>query len=156
MRWSIVGFSVVLAVTIAAADEPRDIRRVEQALQAVIAKAEPAVACLLVDRESKSAPPDSSPRMAENDDDARVPDYYASGVMLDSRGLILTNYHVVRDAKSIRVRLPGSKEQDGADGPPRGSLARIYAADVRSDLAVLELPQPARQYATFHLAAEKS
>ena len=36
--------------------------------------------------------------LLEIDDPNRVPDYYASGVMLDPRGLILTNFHAVRDA----------------------------------------------------------
>jgi S1-C subfamily serine protease len=59
-----------------------------------------------------------------------VPEAYGSGVVLDGEGLlILTNYHVVRDAAKIYVRLPGGK----------GSYADIHAADPRSDLAVLRL-----------------
>jgi serine protease Do len=154
MRWCVIGIGAVLAATVAPADEPRgaaDARRVVQALQAVIAKAQPAVACLLIYRESNSAASDPARRTLEIDDPNRVPDYYASGVMLDPRGLILTNYHAVRDAKAIYVRLPGPKDRDGAEGAPRGGLARIYAADTRSDLAVLELPQSARQYASVPL-----
>jgi len=47
--------------------------------------------------------------------------------------LILTAYHVVRDATKIYVRLPA-----GAD-EAKGSYADIHAADPRSDLAVLRL-----------------
>jgi len=43
--------------------------------------------------------------------------------------LILTAYHVIRDATKVYVRLPGGK----------GSYADIHAADPRSDLAVLRL-----------------
>lgn len=63
-------------------------------------------------------------------DPNNVPEAYGSGVVLDSEELlILTNYHVVRDATKIYVRLPGNK----------GSYADIHAADPRSDLAVLRL-----------------
>jgi serine protease Do len=59
-----------------------------------------------------------------------VPEAYGSGVVLDGKELlILTNYHVIRDATKIYVRLPGGK----------GSYANIHAADPRSDLAVLRL-----------------
>ena len=70
-----------------------------------------------------------------------VPASYGSGVVINKNGLILTNYHVVRDATKIYVRLPGDK----------GSYVNIHAADPRSDLAVLEvldrnmLPLPAIQ-----------
>jgi serine protease Do len=146
MRWSVIGIGAVLAAVVAAADEPRDFHKVEQALQAVIAKAEPAVACLLIDRES-----DTVSNSARPDDGSRVPDYYASGVVLNRRGLILTNYHAVRNAKTIRVRLAGPKDRDGVDGPPWTGVARLYAADARSDLAVLELPQSARPFAVLPL-----
>ena len=50
--------------------------------------------------------------------------------MVDAKkGLILTNYHVVRDAVLVYVRLPGGK----------GGYANIHAADSRSDLAVLKV-----------------
>ena len=58
-----------------------------------------------------------------------VPEAYGSGVVVDASGLILTNYHVVRDATKVFVRLPSGK----------GSYADIHAADSRSDLAVLRL-----------------
>lgn len=58
-----------------------------------------------------------------------VPESFGSGVVIDADGLILTNFHVVRDARKIYVRLPGGK----------GSYADIHAADGRSDLAVLKV-----------------
>jgi len=62
-------------------------------------------------------------------DPNNVPEAYGSGVVIDANGLILTNFHVVRDAEKIYVRLPGGK----------GSYADIHAADSRSDFAVLRL-----------------
>ena len=62
-----------------------------------------------------------------------IPESYGSGVVIDGReALILTNYHVVRGATKVFVRLPGTK----------GSYADIHAADSRCDLAVLKLLTP--------------
>ena len=61
-----------------------------------------------------------------------VPESYGSGVVVDAGGLILTHFHVVQNATKLFVRLPGKK----------GSYADIYAADGRSDLAVLKLIDP--------------
>ncbi len=70
-----------------------------------------------------------------------IPNEFGAGIIIDRDGLILTNYHLVRggsiegkpDPKSeqmIYVRLPDK----------RGFEARIFAADPRSDLAVLKIP----------------
>lgn len=81
-------------------------------------------------------------RKLDLSDPENVPESYGSGVVVDEKGLILTNYHVVRDATKIYVRLPGEK----------ASYADIHAADPRSDLAVLRildekiLPVPALRF----------
>ena len=51
------------------------------------------------------------------------------GIVIDESGLILTNYHVIKDATKVFVRLPGDKS----------GYADIHAADPRSDLAVLKV-----------------
>src|SRR5438876_12372233 len=38
-----------------------------------------------------------------------VPESYGSGVVISAQGLVLTNFHVIRDATKIYVRLPGGK-----------------------------------------------
>jgi serine protease Do len=70
-----------------------------------------------------------------------VPNEFGAGIVIAENGLILTNYHVVRggppfDGKPdqkldqvLYVRLPDR----------RGFEARIFAADPRSDLAVLKI-----------------
>lgn len=69
-------------------------------------------------------------RRLDLSDPSIVPESYGSGVVVDQKArLVLTNYHVVRDATKVFVRLPGEK----------GSYANIHAADGRSDLAVLQL-----------------
>lgn len=52
-----------------------------------------------------------------------------SGVIVDPRGLVLTNYHVIRQANNIRVAL-----QDG-----REVGANIIGVDPESDLALLHI-----------------
>lgn len=60
-----------------------------------------------------------------------VPNDFGSGVIIGSEGLILTTYHVIRDAHEVYVRF-----QDG-----KLAGARIWAADPRSDMAVLKVPR---------------
>jgi len=55
-----------------------------------------------------------------------------SGVVLDTQGRILTNYHVVEDARAIRVTLFDGKSYEAA---PVG-------ADPRNDVAVLKIDAP--------------
>lgn len=52
-----------------------------------------------------------------------------TGIIIDPRGYIVTNYHVVEDVNSIRVRLA-----DGSVSP-----ARVVARDNESDLALIKI-----------------
>ncbi|WP_088258533.1 trypsin-like peptidase domain-containing protein [Fimbriiglobus ruber] len=55
-----------------------------------------------------------------------------TGIVLDPRGYIVTNYHVVDEVQSLRVRLV-----DGTNCP-----ARVVATDKESDLAVIKIDPP--------------
>lgn len=55
-----------------------------------------------------------------------------TGIVLDPRGYIVTNYHVVDDVQSLRVRLV-----DGTD-----CAARVIALDKESDLAIIKIDPP--------------
>ena len=55
-----------------------------------------------------------------------------SGIVLDPRGYIVTNHHVVDDVQSLRVRLV-----DGANCP-----ARVVAVDKEADLAIIKIDPP--------------
>ena len=59
-----------------------------------------------------------------------VPSGQGSGVIFDSAGRVLTNEHVVRSGRSLKVILP-----DGRSFP-----AAVEGADPRLDIAVLRLP----------------
>ena len=52
-----------------------------------------------------------------------------TGVVLDPRGYVLTNYHVVDDVSSLRVRL-----HDGT-----GHTARVVSTDKEADLALIKI-----------------
>lgn len=52
-----------------------------------------------------------------------------TGVVIDPRGYVVTNFHVVQDVNDIRVAL--------SDGRP--AVARVIAHDLRTDLAVLKI-----------------
>jgi hypothetical protein len=54
-----------------------------------------------------------------------------SGFIVDASGRILTNYHVVRDARSVRVKLSSGDIYDEVE---------ILAEDERRDIAVLRVP----------------
>lgn len=131
----------------------KDARALQEAFQKAIEEAEPAIGCILVSRSEAyrqyqkgpvgdypghlgeyTVPRNADEKAKRLDlaDLEHVPESYGSGVVIDETGLILTNYHVVRDAAKIYVRLPGDK----------GSYADIHAADSRSDLAVLKLIKP--------------
>ncbi len=123
---SVIGRIAILGCWLAtasiAAGQEADLRAMEKSFKSAVAASESAVACIFVSRRDMDA---------EKSDE--VPDYFGSGVVIDHR-LVLTCYHVVRDAKSIVVRLNGIN-----GGESRSSRATIYAADNRSDLAVLML-----------------
>src|SRR5918996_1522175 len=50
-----------------------------------------------------------------------------SGVIIDKRGFVLTNFHVIRGADSVTVKLPSSQEFQG----------RIVGTDAKTDLAII-------------------
>jgi serine protease Do len=141
-------------------DGLKDIAGLEKAFQEAIQEAEPSVACVLVSRSEAYRDGDPEPgnlgafssqqieayrrqhglprldpdRLTKLDmsQAGYVPESYGSAVVIQESGLLLTNYHVVRDATKIFVRLPGDK----------ASYADVHAADPRSDLAVLRLLKP--------------
>jgi serine protease Do len=66
-----------------------------------------------------------------------------SGVILSADGYIVTNNHVVRNARRVRVQLAGSSDSaDGARQSGKILEARVIGTDRESDLAVLKVESP--------------
>ncbi len=116
---------------------------IEGALTAAIAQADKSVVAIArvsrSDREEVGAlelRPDPFgalrivPAKSEPGDPDFVPNDFATGVVVDRRGLILTNYHVLADDSDYYVT---TVERQGLSG------RAIKAADPRSDLAVLTI-----------------
>ncbi len=109
----------------------------------VVKQAAPAVVNIFADREVKSQ--GVSPLMEDpffrqffGDDffsgasPTRIQRSLGSGVIIRGDGLIVTNYHVIQNAKSIKVVLSDGRELE----------AEIVAKEPRTDLAVLKLQNP--------------
>ena len=65
-----------------------------------------------------------------------------SGFILDADGTVLTNHHVVRNAKELEVHLPDGRKFE----------AKLIGSDAHTDLAVLEL-EDANELPTAELGA---
>jgi Do/DeqQ family serine protease len=72
----------------------------------------------------------------------RVANSLGSGVIVDPRGYIVTNNHVIQDGADIRVALADRREFE----------ARLLLADERTDLAVLKIDAGDEELASLPLA----
>jgi S1-C subfamily serine protease len=115
---------------------PSEAAALEQAMIKAIEKAEPSIACLLVTRNEDT-------RNFKPLDPQFIPEIYGSGVVIDPKGLVLTNEHVIRNATRLFVRLPDE----------RGGYASVWASDQRSDLAVLQINGADTSYKAIPLGA---
>jgi serine protease Do len=74
----------------------------------------------------------ASSESSDSADGARQVNGMGTGSIIDERGYILTNYHVVSDVRKIEVTL-----DDG-----RQYVAELVAYDAATDLAVIKIPAP--------------
>ena len=72
----------------------------------------------------------------------RVVQPLGSGVILDERGLVATNAHVIRRAGELRLSL--------ADGTQL--KAKLLAADFDNDLALLRIQEATRKFKSIHMS----
>jgi serine protease Do len=122
---------------------------IQDAFVKTIETAEKSVVSIARDRRAIAGHPETRPPfiargvMAEPvpGDADWIPNEFGSGIIIDRNGLILTNYHLVRGG-AVEGKLDQKAEQTLYVRLPdrRGFEARIYAADPRSDLAVLKIP----------------
>lgn len=118
------------------------VRALEETLTATIAEAEPSVVAIamvekdepgsIANLELRPSPfgfPSLTGRAPRPTDADFQPTHYATGVLLDRSGRILTAYHALKDNVDYYVTTHDRKVR----------RANVKAADPRSDLAVLEL-----------------
>ena len=72
----------------------------------------------------------------------RIANSLGSGVLVSADGLIVTNNHVIKNARDIRVVLADRREFE----------AKLLLADDRSDLAVLKIDAPDEELPTLKFA----
>lgn len=111
---------------------------VESPFRAVAEKVVPAVVSIEVTRDAESSMRDSPffeqfrrfmPEGSIPEDHVPIPGS-GSGFLIEADGTIITNNHVVRDTKSIKVRLPGEKDTYEAE---------VLGTDEATDLAVIRI-----------------
>jgi S1-C subfamily serine protease len=67
-----------------------------------------------------------------------------SGFIIDEKGIVVTNNHVIQDAEDIIVRVNGDKE----------FKATVIGADPLSDIAVLQIRKLKKNLFQFHLETQ--
>lgn len=93
-------------------------------------KAAPAVVNIYTARKANAKPKnDSLGRYFQQTDPRRIEASLGSGVIVSSKGYILTSYHVIKDASTIIIALPDGRE----------SQASIVGSDPATDLALLQI-----------------
>ena len=113
----------------------------EKVLVQAIARAEKSVVAIALFHEDSDAYEMRGRQLDRPPLDA-VPDAFGTGVVIDRRGLILTNHHVVLRASLSKEQNAEYRTYVRVADKPIWLTCRIKAADPRSDLAVLEIVEP--------------
>jgi serine protease Do len=99
-------------------------------IASIVAKVKPAVVNITVTQELRVRPSDPfAPFFRGDPDHAFKRQGAGSGFIIDPRGYVVTNAHVVERADKVRVKLADDRELD----------AKVKGRDPRLDVAVLEL-----------------
>ncbi len=95
----------------------------------LVAQVKPAVVSITVKMKDSAEVPEGPMGFMQMQPEHRVVEARGSGFIVDPNGTVITNNHVVKDAKSVKIML-----DDGTELP-----ARIIGRDERTDLAVLKV-----------------
>ncbi len=155
-----VGRACLLATTLlaslsaawpAAADDPSGLATaaaIENTFIKAIEQAEPSVVSIARDKPGRRLVKDddlfrhADPELPTIDSPEYIPTEFGAGVIVRDDGLILTNYHLVRGAAIDGKTAPSDQVLYVRLFDRRGFHARIFAADPRSDLAILKIEAP--------------
>ncbi len=121
--WSLAALSAALALSPIRAGADDDARMTP--LVRAVAQARPSVVNI---RGSKSVPEDATTSSAGAQQMKQV-NGMGTGIVIDSRGYILTNFHVVQDVSQIRVTTFNRETVTG----------QLVARDERTDLALIKI-----------------
>lgn len=154
LLFAVAGIGLALSSHMASAgdvDGASAVAAIQDVFVKAIESAEKSVVSIVRDKVQPSAPadlfhrrgggrPNGRPLTIEDPD--YVPNEFGAGIVIDENGLILTNYHIVRGGPVAEQNTEQRSEQILYVRLPdrRGFEARIFAADPRSDLAVLKIP----------------
>ncbi len=126
--------------------EADDAGRLQEQFASVIERALPAVVLITAQRRVGVVDPYFQFRGRRRIDYLEIPSGQGSGFFVRADGYVLTNFHVVRDQDSFWVTL-----HDGTEYP-----ARVVGADPPTDLALLKLEAPGKQFPVLHFAAPET
>jgi Do/DeqQ family serine protease len=125
---------------------PASPEQVQLSFAPIVKRVAPAVVNVYA---SRTVAPQTSPFFADpffrqffGSPQARVERSLGSGVIIDAGGLVVTNFHVIELADEVKVALADKREL----------AADIVLKDVRSDLAVLRIREPAGKLPTIEFA----
>ena len=113
-----------------AADTPAPTAKRRDALVEIVEKVKAAVVNIHSER---TVTPTGDDPFRPNPLQAQRVNGMGTGIVLDPRGYVVTNFHVVDDVQALRVRLV-----DGKQIP-----ARVVATDKKADLALIKIDPPA-------------
>jgi serine protease Do len=148
----LAGSGLSLSCPAARAQEPNGLAAaaaIQEAFVKAIESAEKSVVSISRDKKStfanaefRNLPPGRGNREPVPGDLDWIPNEFGAGIVIDRNGLILTNYHLVRGGPAVDAKPDQKSEQMLYVRLPdrRGFEAKIFAADPRSDLAVLKIP----------------
>lgn len=143
LRSASIAFSFLLPAAIAADSGPLNLlRQLDEGFVQVFEKVAPSVVVIEAEKKRDDEDADDAkgfefffqgekePRREGGERQWKLPNRSeGSGIVFRSDGYILTNFHVVADAESIKVRL-----RDGRNFP-----AKIFGVDEKTDIAIIHI-----------------
>lgn len=136
---TVLSFSAQANPSPATATEVRDFAALSRGFEAVADLVRPSVVQILTTRYGSTAAPEAGIVLSRQRTTG-------SGVIVDSRGYIVTNAHVVEGARSVQVVLAGlptgpPEPQSILRAPGRIVKARVIGLDRETDVAVLHVDE---------------
>jgi serine protease Do len=62
-----------------------------------------------------------------------------TGIVIDDRGYVITNYHVIEGVRQIQVTLDSTPQPDGSKSAGKTVLGKLIAHDPTTDLAIIKI-----------------